>query len=104
MRATFSLPVGGGFLNASAQLPAGRTTLTELLPVIQNLENVIIGRVTEEAEQAGSPISCRAGCAACCRQMVPVSLFEAEALTRWMRTLPEEQQAALGRRFHRALS
>jgi len=104
VRATFSLPVGGGFLNASAQLPAGRTTLTELLPVIQNLENVIIGRVTEEAEQAGSPISCRAGCAACCRQMVPVSLFEAEALTRWMRTLPEEQQAALGRRFHRALS
>jgi hypothetical protein len=53
MKATFSLPVGGGFLNASAQLPTGRTTLTELLPIIQNLENAIVGRITEEAEQAG---------------------------------------------------
>ncbi|MGA7342207.1 MAG: YkgJ family cysteine cluster protein [Terracidiphilus sp.] len=102
--ATFSLPIAGVVLKASAQLPSGRTTLTQLLPIVQNLENVIIGRVTEEAQAAGSPISCRAGCAACCRQMVPVSLFEAEALTEWMRSLPEEQQAQLAARFHRALS
>lgn len=101
--ATFSLPVGGVFLQASAQLPVGHTTLTQLLPIIQNLENIIIGRVAEEAERAGKPISCRAGCGACCRQMVPVSLFEAEALTDWIRTLPQERQAELAERFHRAL-
>jgi Fe-S-cluster containining protein len=104
VRATFSLPVAGVHLQASAQLPAGRTTLTQLLPIIQNLENAIIGRVGEEAQAAGSPISCRAGCGACCRQMVPVSLFEAEALTEWMRSLPEERQQELAERFHRALS
>jgi len=104
VRTTFALPVGGGVLNASALLPAGHTTLTQLLPIIQNLESAITGRVAEEARAAGSPISCRAGCAACCRQMVPVNLFEAEALTAWLRALPEERRAQIEERFHRALS
>ncbi|HTY83020.1 MAG TPA: YkgJ family cysteine cluster protein [Silvibacterium sp.] len=102
-RVSFRLPVGGAFLNASANLPTGATNLTELLPVIQNLENAILARVGEEAEEAGTPISCRAGCGACCRQLVPVSLFEAEALTDWMNTLPAERRAELEARFHRAL-
>src|SRR5271170_2496016 len=102
-RIAFRLPVGGAFLNASANLPTGRTTLTQLLPVIQNLENAIISRISEEATQAGTPISCRAGCGACCRQLVPVSFFEAEALTEWMKTLPAERRAELEGRFHRAL-
>jgi hypothetical protein len=102
--AAFSLPVGGGTLHATAEVPAGRTTLTELLPIVRNLEGAIIGRVFEEAQAAGSPISCRAGCAACCRQMVPLSLFEAEALVDWIRTLPESVRARLESRFHRALS
>jgi len=104
VKATFSLPVGGISLQASVQLPGGRTTLTQLLPIIQNLEETVIGKAGEEARAAGSPISCRAGCGACCRQMVPVSLFEAEALTEWLQTLPEDQFAVLRERFHRALS
>ena len=104
VRAEFALPVGGGLLHASAQLPVGHTTLTQLLPIIQNLENTIVGRVAEEALQEGSPISCRAGCGACCRQMVPLSLFEAEALTAWIETLPEERIKELEERFHRAVS
>ncbi|MGC2639454.1 MAG: YkgJ family cysteine cluster protein [Acidobacteriaceae bacterium] len=103
VRVTFSLPLGGAQLNASAVVPAGRTTLTALLPIIQNLENVITAKASEEANAAGTPISCGPGCGACCRQLVPVSLFEAEALTRWMRSLPEEQRSALEARFHRAL-
>lgn len=103
MKATFALPISGGFLNATANLPAGHTTLTQLLPVIQGLENAIVGKITAEAEQAGHPVSCKAGCGACCRQMVPVSLFEAEALAAWMNALPAERRAELEARFHRAL-
>jgi len=99
-----SLSFGATSLNATVRVPAGRTTLTDLLPIIQNLENAIVDRVGEEAKQAGKPVSCRAGCGACCRQMVPVSLFEAEALTKWIQTLPPEQRAELELRFHRALS
>ncbi len=101
--ASFSLRVGGACLQASIQVPTGQTTLTQLLPVIQSLENLIVGRAEEEAARAGFPISCRAGCGACCRQMVPVSLFEAEALMQWMRALPEDRRAELEQRFHRAL-
>jgi Fe-S-cluster containining protein len=104
VKATFSIPIGGAALTASVQLPTSRTTLTQLLPVIQNLENAIIGRVSEEAAAVDRPISCRAGCGACCRQMVPVSIFEAEALTAWLSTLPEDRMADLRERFHRALS
>jgi len=103
VRVSFQLPIAGGVLNASANLPAGPTTLTQLLPVIQNLENAIVSRISEEATERGTPISCRAGCGACCRQMVPVSLFEAEALTEWIDTLPAERRAELEERFHRAL-
>jgi Fe-S-cluster containining protein len=102
--ADFSLTFGNTSLNASVKLPAGRTTLTQLLPIIQNLENAIVNRIGEEANKAGKSISCRAGCGACCRQMVPVSLFEAEALTAWIQTLDEEQRSELERRFHAALS
>lgn len=104
VKASFSLPVGGGFLHASAAVPAGRTTLTELLPIVQNLENAIVGRVAEEASHAGRAISCGPKCGACCRQMVPVSLFEAEALMEWIRSLPAEQRMQLEARFHRALA
>lgn len=104
VKASFALPVAGGFLNASATLPVGRTNLTEMLPLVQSLENAIIGKVAQEAEQAGSPISCRAGCGACCRQMVPVSFFEAEALVNWMATLSPEKLAILEQRFHQALT
>ena len=104
VNASFSIPVAGVFLQASAQVPVGRTTLTELLPIIQNLENAIIGRVAEEVAARGEPISCRAGCGACCRQLVPLNIFEAEALTDWMRTLPPERQTALLERFHLALT
>jgi Fe-S-cluster containining protein len=99
-----SLSFGAIALNATVRVPAGQTTLTELLPIIRNLENAIVERVGEEAESAGRQISCRAGCGACCRQMVPVSLFEAEALTKWIGTLAPEQRAELERRFHHALS
>jgi Fe-S-cluster containining protein len=102
-KAQFSLPVQGAVLRGTVQVPAGKTTLTELLPIIQNLGNVIIDTVSSQAQAAGRQISCKAGCGACCRQMVPLSIFEAEALTEWLRSLPAERQAELAERFHRAL-
>jgi Fe-S-cluster containining protein len=103
VKATFSLPVGDGVLRASVIVPAGQTTLTALLPIIQNLENAVVDRAFKEGAAAGTPISCGPGCGACCRQMVPISLFEAEALMDWMRSLPEEGRRELEGRFHRAL-
>lgn len=99
----FSLTIGGGRLDASVQVPAGRVTLTQLLPVLQGLTSNIVEGVAGIVHAEGHTISCRAGCGACCRQMVPVSLFEAEGLLEWIATLPEAQQEALRQRFDDAL-
>jgi len=104
VRASFSLPVGETVLNASVQVPAGRTTLTELLPILQNIESTILRQIDDEARETGRQISCRAGCGACCRQLVPLSLFEAEALANWMQSLPADQRARLQTRFQLALA
>jgi len=99
----FSLDVGPGRLNASAVVPAAETNLTQLLPVLQDLSSSIIESTARIAEKEGFAISCRAGCGACCRQLVPLSIFEAELLAEWIRTLPEERQRELAARFEAAL-
>jgi Fe-S-cluster containining protein len=102
--ASFSLRIGADTLNASAELPAARTTLTEILPIIQHLEDAIVENSASDAAAAGKPVSCRAGCGACCRQMVPLSLFEAQALTHWLQTFPKDRIETLRARFDHSLS
>lgn len=99
----FTVGIGDDAFTAVAVVPAGQTNLTQILPVLQALDDSFIGGVTAQLKEAGHTVSCKAGCGACCRQIVPISIFEAEALSAWIRTLPESQQQELGRRFHRAL-
>ena len=99
----FTLSVGAAQISASAVVPAGKTNLTALLPILQELDNSLIGVAVSESVAAGRTISCKAGCGACCRQLVPISIFEAEALTDWIHTLPESQQQELAQRFHHTL-
>jgi Fe-S-cluster containining protein len=99
----FTVGIGDGKFSATAVVPAGHTNLTQILPVIQALEDSLIAGVGAQLSQADHSISCKAGCGACCRQMVPLSIFEAEALSAWIRTLPEARQQELAGRFHQAL-
>jgi Fe-S-cluster containining protein len=99
----FTLAVGEGRLDASVVVPAGTVTLTQILPAIQGLTSNIIDSVVQIVQSEGRQISCKAGCGACCRQMVPLSIFEAEALAEWIATLPVEHRDQLRQRFHTAL-
>lgn len=99
----FTVGIGDGKFTATAVVPAGQTNLTQILPVLQSLDDSLIGGVTAQLNQAGLAVSCKAGCGACCRQMVPLSIFEAETLSAWIRTLPESRQQELAGRFHQAL-
>ncbi|MGA2850137.1 MAG: YkgJ family cysteine cluster protein [Terracidiphilus sp.] len=99
----FSLAYGGSQISATAEVPTGRTNLTQILPILQSLGDSLIGVAVSEVVAAGRTISCKAGCGACCRQLVPISVFEAEALAAWVRTLPESQQQELGLRFDQTL-
>lgn len=99
----FTLTVGDGRVDISTMVPLRQMNLTELLPVLHSIEQAIIDDSVEQVEAAGMKISCKAGCGACCRQLVPLSIFEAEALSDWIRTLPAERQQELEQRFHRVL-
>ena len=103
VRVEFTLALGEGKVHAEAIVPTVKVTLTQLLPVLQGISSSLIGAVVDQVEREGHAISCKAGCGACCRQLVPMSLFEAEAMAAWIRSLPQEQQVELQQRFDLAL-
>src|SRR5262249_22959818 len=47
----------------------------------------------------GQPISCKAGCAACCRHLVLVSDIEARALADLIENMPEPRRSTVRARF-----
>jgi Fe-S-cluster containining protein len=71
----------------------------DLLPVIQGFSSAVIGAATGEV-----PVTCSYGCAACCRQLVPVSVTEAIALIASIAEMPPERKAAVLARFENALA
>jgi Fe-S-cluster containining protein len=81
----FSVSLGEGQFTATAVVPAGTTNLTQILPVLRSLEDSLIAGVSGQLNQLGRTI------------------FEAESLADWIRTLPEEVQAQLAARFDQAL-
>jgi len=99
----FRIGIGEESFDASAVVPEGECNLTDLLPVLQSLDDSLLSAVAEQVHEAGLSVSCKAGCGACCRQMVPLSIFEAEALSAWIATLGPEARQILAQRFHQAL-
>lgn len=102
--ATIELTAGGASLTLKITIPAGPTTMVELLPVLQGLASLFAARGTTRVEAAGQTISCRAGCGACCRQLVPVAGSEARHLATVVDALPAERRLAVRARFDAALA
>ena len=102
--AEFTFGSGDDQITAVVNIPAGYRSLTQILPVLHSLSDSVFAGVASKLRQTGQPISCKAGCGACCRMMVPISLFEAGALADWIRSQPEAKQQELAQRFESALA
>jgi len=100
---SMSLRVAGEVVSVVLDVPAGPAGVDDLLPALQALDDALVRHATEQAERSGRRISCRAGCGACCRQLVPVSEVEARRLAELVRSLPDAERAAVEERFARAL-
>jgi len=70
-----------------------------MLPVVYGLTNLVVNIAEEAVEQAGKHISCRAGCGAGCRQIVPISESEAHHVKRLVDDLPEPRRTIVRERF-----
>ncbi len=92
--ATLRLKVGDLSIVHPLTVPHGAVPATAVLPALRGLVNA-----TVEAAERGKDISCRKGCGACCRQLVPISRTEGEALLALIEAMPEERRTALRARF-----
>ncbi len=92
--ATLRLSVGELRIVHPITVPTGPVAAADVVPALQGLVNAVVA-----AAEAGKAISCRKGCGACCRQLVPISRTEAERLMVTVANLPAERRAVLEARF-----
>ena len=92
--ATLRLNVGDLQIAHPITVPNAPGPATAVLPALQGLVNTVVG-----AAETGKAISCRKGCGACCRQLVPVSRTEGEALLALVEAMPRERRKAVRTRF-----
>ncbi|HWB13094.1 MAG TPA: methyltransferase regulatory domain-containing protein [Pirellulales bacterium] len=100
--ATLKMSLGGRPIEAQIEVPEGPTTPRELLPILQWFTDEAVEAARGQAAQEGKTISCRAGCGACCRQLVPLSLAEAHHVAALIEELPEPRRDEIRRRFQEA--
>jgi Fe-S-cluster containining protein len=67
-------------LNTTIAAPAGPTRLIQLLPLANALSDAVTGMAEQALEKQGEKVTCKKGCAACCRSMIPISQVEARRL------------------------
>lgn len=92
--ATLRLSVGDLKVVHPITVPSGPVSASEVVPALQGLVNAVVA-----AAEAGKAISCRKGCGACCRQLVPVSRTEGERLLGVIEAMPPDRRKELGARF-----
>jgi Fe-S-cluster containining protein len=97
--ANLELNVGEYRLQARMTVPSGPTPLRMMLPVIQGFADALLDVAVKAVEEKGKRISCKAGCGACCRQLVPISETEARRIADLVEELPEPRRAAVRQRF-----
>ncbi len=98
------IKAGGEPLTLVLTVPAGPCTTQDVLPVLQGLSSLFAQRGAAKVEAAGRTVSCRAGCGACCRQMMPVTGAEARNLARVVDNMPAPRRVAVRARFDAALN
>jgi Fe-S-cluster containining protein len=74
-----------------------------MLPILQQMTNSFVEMGVEEDRAEGHTVSCKAGCGACCRQLVPISEIEARHLSDLVAAMPDERQSEIRRRFDEAI-
>jgi Fe-S-cluster containining protein len=73
-----------------------------MIPIFHALADTIVEVAVKSLEQQGRHLSCREGCGACCRQLVPIAPVEAVHLRNLIDDLPEPRRSAIRARFAEA--
>jgi len=101
--AQVDLQVAGTRVQFALTVPTAPVSPGAILPVFQTLSEAIQADVASGLEEEGKRISCRAGCGACCRQLVPITKIEARYLAELVDSMPEPRQSEIRSRFAEVL-
>jgi len=93
------MKLAGTRVHLTLTVPMAPVPPGAILPVLQTLSEAVGANVASELETQGKRISCRAGCGACCRQLVPITEIEARYLGELVESLAQERQTEIRRRF-----
>lgn len=89
-------------LRLEMSVPSAPTRPERMLPLFRALADAFVSVSVEAASSEGLTVSCKKGCGACCRQMVPVSEAEARRLKEMVGAMPEPRRSAVVARFDAA--
>ena len=102
--ANVHLEVLGQQRKVTVDIPQCEQRVSALLPAARQFSEQIVAAAVESAASEGRCVSCHAGCGACCRQLVVISLTDAEAISQLVAALPAERQAVIRHRFAAAIN
>jgi Fe-S-cluster containining protein len=98
-----TIRTGSEELRLQGTVPLGPLTLTDLVPMLQQLDDLIVAATVRGVEAEGATVSCGPGCGVCCRQLVPISEPEALCLASVVHDMPPRRRARVVERFAAAL-
>jgi Fe-S-cluster containining protein len=98
---TLNVRLGGDDwkLETTIGVPTGPLPLRRALPLVQALADHLVDGAVQASDEAGKPLSCKKGCGACCRQLVPIAEVEARHIRDVVEALPEPRRAVVRARF-----
>lgn len=98
-RFDIALNTPAGRLTTALDVPTGFVPITAIVPVTRKLGEEALQLEARRANDSDRAVSCRMGCAACCRMLVPVSPPEAFALREYIHQLPDDRRNVIQRRL-----
>ena len=100
MKIALTTPAGEVVL--PVEVPTGFVPATAIVSTMRSVGERAMALEEQRALDAGSHISCRKGCAACCRMLVPVSPPEAYALHDVIERFPSDRRDVVMGRLEEA--
>ncbi len=97
-----ALKVCNEALDVRIRVPTAPIRAVDLLPILMSFDDAVVGAFERETVRQGKTISCKKGCGACCRQLVPISEVEAQYLTELVAEMPPERRERVETRFRQA--
>jgi Fe-S-cluster containining protein len=104
VKVEFELQMGEQGVRVSLAVPTAPMSARRMLPLFMGLTNQVVDVAVAAAAKRGETVSCKAGCGACCRSIVPISWTEARHVRALVDAMPEPRRSEVRARFADAVA